>query len=195
MIMTENETLDMLMRMYALWPSAMPPEDRRKAVGREWHRLLSAKKAVLLNEALDKYAASLASKYMPKPGELLQIYDNLLDERLRKNSLNYADKCPWCLGSGKALIRAQEDKPFYGHYGVLGITCPCRRGEAAALQSGLKITRKIKSGYLDIWLEYDRIWGVLREFGQKEPANNEQHKQQSLKPAFENGYLIDDLPF
>lgn len=83
-MLNEQETMDLLIRMYAIWPSAMPPESRRKLVREEWQRLLGRSSAKLLNEALDRYASSPAGRYMPKPGELLEIGDNLLEERRRK---------------------------------------------------------------------------------------------------------------
>ena len=66
--MIDTEVADLLMRMYIIWPSAMPPENRRKAVCEEWQRLLGRSSAKLMNEALDRYASSPAGRYMPKPG-------------------------------------------------------------------------------------------------------------------------------
>ena len=195
--MIDTEVGDLLMRMYAIWPNAMPPENRRKAVREEWQRLLGRNSASLLNEALDRYATSPAGKYMPKPGELLQISDNILEERQRRQSLDYSGKCPLCGDFRQVLVQAKPEALFYGHYVDLGIKCPCGKpGEMSALQQGLKITRKVRSGYLEIWLEYGRLFGRLKAFGRKEnpveppPAV----QQQSLKQAF-NDDLTDDLPF
>lgn len=190
--MTDTETRDLLMRMYAIWPSAMPPESRRKMVREEWQHLLAGSSAKLLNEALDRYAGSPTGKYMPKPGELLQICDNILEERRRKNALS-PGRCPLCGDSKYVLVDAAE--PFYGNYGSLGIVCPCRKfGEMQALEQGLKITREVKPGHLEIWLDRGRILGRLKVFEKKEPpaaslAKAEPPRQQSIKLAF------DDLPF
>lgn len=191
-MMTDTETRDLLMRMYAIWPSAMPPESRSKMVREEWQHLLAGSSAKLLNEALDRYAGSPTGKYMPKPGELLQICDNILEERRRKNALS-PGRCPLCGDSKYVLVDAAE--PFYGNYGSLGIVCPCRKfGEMQALEQGLKITREVKPGHLEIWLDRGRILGRLKVFEKKEPpaaslAKAEPPRQQSIKLAF------DDLPF
>lgn len=162
--MTEAETMELLMRMYAIWPSAMPPESRRKLVREEWQRLLSRSSAKLLNEALDRYASSPAGRYMPKPGELLEIGDNLLEERRRKNALN-PGRCVLCGGSKYTLVQYDGEELFYGHYDSLGMKCPCERpGEMAALQRGLKLSRKLKQGVLEFWLKNDRLTGRLSLF-------------------------------
>ena len=199
--MIDTEVADLLMRMYIIWPSAMPPENRRKAVREEWQRLLSKGSAKLLNEALDRYATSPAGRYMPKPSELLQICNNLLEERRRKNALN-PGRCVLCGGSKYTLVQYDGENLFYGHYDSLGMKCPCGRpGEMAALRQGLKLSRKVRGGMLEFWLENDRLTGRLSLFkkversetGPGQPVNVRSNKLQnafsSIKPAF------DDLPF
>jgi len=162
----------------------------------EWLEVLGGCNTKLLDAALTEYLANDTRTYarLPKSGELLQIYNNLLDEKLRKNSLNYDGKCPWCRGGGKALLDYAE--PFWGNYMGLGISCPCRHnGEAQALQNGLHVTRRVKPGYLEIWLDGHRLLGRLKDLGQKEHAKVGPPKQQSLKPVFEGGLTSDDLPF
>ncbi len=155
--MTDTETRDLLMRMYAIWPSAMPPESRRKLVREEWQHLLAGSSAKLLNEALDRYASSPAGRYMPKPGELLQICDNILEERRRQNALS-PGRCLLCDDSKYVLVQYDGKELFYGHYVVLGLKCPCGRpGEMAALRQGLKLSRKVRDGMLEFWLENDLV--------------------------------------
>ncbi len=162
--MIDTEVADLLMRMYIIWPSAMPPENRRKAVCEEWQRLLSKGSAKLLNEALDRYASSPAGRYMPKPGELLEIGDNLLEERRRKNALN-PGRCLLCGDSKYTLVQYDGENLFYGHYDSLGMKCSCERpGEMAALRQGLKLSRKLKQGVLEFWLKNDRLTGRLSLF-------------------------------
>lgn len=198
--MTDTETRDLLMRMYAIWPSAMPPESRRVMVKDEWQRLLGRSSAQLMNEALDRYASSPAGRYMPKPGELLEIGDNILEERRRQNALS-PGRCPLCGDSKYALVQYDGEELFYGHYAVLGLKCPCGRpGEMAALRQGLKLSRKVKQGMLEIWLENDRLTGRLRLFKQpgaslaeaaaELPANERSDK---LQNAFSS--IQADLPF
>lgn len=164
--MTEAETMELLLRMYAIWPAAMPPENRRKLVREEWQRLLGRSSAQLLNEALDRYASSPAGKYMPKPGELLEIGDNILEERRRQNALS-PGRCPLCGDSKYVLLQYDGENLFYDNYAVLGLKCPCERpGEMAALRRGLKLSRQVKQGMLEIWLENDRLTGRLRLFKQ-----------------------------
>ena len=162
--MIDTEVADLLMRMYIIWPSAMPPENRRKAVCEEWQRLLGRSSAKLMNEALDRYASSPAGRYMPKPGELLQIGDNILEERQRRNALT-PGCCVLCGGSKYTLVQYDGENLFYGHYDSLGMKCPCERpGEMAALQRGLKLSRKLKQGVLEFWLKNDRLTGRLSLF-------------------------------
>lgn len=183
--MTEDETMDLLMRMYAIWPAAMPPESRRKLVREEWQRLLAGPSAKLLNEALDRYATSPAGRYMPKPSELLQICDNILEERQRRNALT-PGRCVLCGGSKYTLVQYDGENLLYGHYGSVGMKCPCGRpGEMAALQRGLKLSRKANGGMLEFWLENDRLTGRLHLFKQAEhseaepPANERSNKLQN----------------
>ncbi len=164
--MIDTEVADLLMRMYIIWPSAMPPENRRKAVCEEWQRLLGRSNAKLLNEALDRYASSPAGRYMPKPGELLEIGDNLQEERRRKNALAPGG-CVLCGGSKYTLVQYDGKALFYGHYAVLGLKCPCGRSdEMAALRRGVKLSRKLKQGMLEFWLKNDRLTGRLSLFKQ-----------------------------
>lgn len=195
-MMTDTETRDLLMRMYAIWPSAMPPESRRKMVKDEWQRLLGRSSAQLMNEALDRYASSPAGRYMPKPSELLQIGDNILEERRRQNALS-PGRCPLCNDSKYALVQYDGKNLFYGHYAVLGLKCPCGRpGEMAALRQGLKLSRKVKQGMLEIWLENDRLTGRLRLFKQPEHSEAEPQvnaRSNKLQNAFSS--IQADLPF
>lgn len=217
--MTETETIDLLMRMYTIWPSAMPPENRRKTVREEWQRLLAKRNAPLLNEALDRYAVSPAGKYMPKPGELLQICDNILEEEERRQSLEGAEKCPLCYGKGRALLDAAALSPDYaespvkaadlfdGHYGSLGIPCPCRwPEELKKLRQGQQVRRykkkrlpngqKVAAAYLEMWMERGRLYGRLRNVEPSSPVASEPPvRQQSIKPAFEDWPPLEDLPF
>lgn len=194
-MLNEQEIMDLLMRMYAIWPSAMPPENRRKAVREEWQRLLGKSNAKLLNEALDRYATSPAGRYMPKPSELLQICDNILEERQRRNALS-PGRCVLCGGSKYTLVHYDGENLFYGHYGSLGMRCPCERpGEMAALRQGLKISRKVKGGMLDFWLENDKLTGQLRLFKTAEPEAAD--KPAEVKPvSVQNAFSsLGDLPF
>lgn len=186
------------MRMYIIWPSAMPPENRRKAVCEEWQRLLGRSSAKLMNEALDRYASSPAGRYMPKPGELLQIGDNILEERQRRNALT-PGRCVLCGGSKYTLVQYDGENLFYGHYDSLGMKCPCGRpGEMAALRQGLKLSRKVRGGMLEFWLENDRLTGRLSLFkkversetGPGQPVNVRSNK---LQNAFSS--IQADLPF
>lgn len=196
--MIDTEVADLLMRMYIIWPSAMPPENRRKAVREEWQRLLSKGSAKLLNEALDRYATSPAGRYMPKPSELLQICDNILEERQRRNALT-PGRCVLCGGSKYTLVQYDGENLFYGHYDSLAMRCPCARsGEMAALRQGLKISRKVRGGMLEFWLENDRLTGRLSLFkkversetGPGQPVNVRSNK---LQNAFSS--IQADLPF
>lgn len=160
--MSENETVDLLLRIYAIWPAAMPPESQRKLVREQWQRLLAKSNAKLLNEALDQYASSPAGRYVPKPGELLEIYDNIREARRRQNALR-PGRCPLCGDSKYVLLQYDGENLFYGNYAVLGLKCPCGRpGEMAALRRGLQLSRQVKNGMLEFWLENDRLTGRLR---------------------------------
>lgn len=213
--MNHNETVDLLMRMYAIWPNAMPPENRRAAVREEWQRLLAGSSAKLLNEALDRYASSLSGKYMPRPGELLQICDNILEERERQQSLEGEHKCFLCYGKGQALLNAAALSPdyaevparpedlFYSHYGSLGVACLCRwPEELKKLRHGQQVRRfkkkklpngqKIVAAYLEMWLARGRLYGRIREVAPSSPATimpQPEVRQQSINSTF------DDLPF
>ena len=197
-MLNEQETMDLLIRMYAIWPAAMPPESRRKMVREEWQRLLGRSSAKLMNEALDRYASSPAGRYMPKPGELLQIGDNILEERQRRNALS-PGRCLLCGGSKYTLVQYDGENLFYGHYDSLGMKCPCERpGEMAALRQGLKLSRKVRGGMLEFWLENDRLTGRLSLFkkversetGPGQPVNVRSNK---LQNAFSS--IQVDLPF
>lgn len=218
--MIDTEIGDLLMRMYTIWPNAMPPENRRKAVREEWQRLLGRNSASLLNEALDRYAASPAGKYMPKPSELLQICEGILDEQERQQSLEGENRCFLCYGKGRALVNAaalsvdyteQPAKPedlFHKHYSSLGVPCPCRwPEELQKLRRGQQVRRhkkkqlpsgqKVVTEYLEMWLERGRLYGRIRQVAPSSPAAVEPPpavQQQSLKQAF-NDDLTDDLPF
>lgn len=217
--MIDTEIGDLLMRMYAIWPNAMPPENRRKAVREEWQRLLGRNSASLLNEALDRYAASPAGKYMPKPSELLQICEGILDEQERQQSLEGENRCFLCYGKGRALVNAaalsvdyteQPARPedlFHKHYSSLGVPCPCRwPEELQKLRRGQQVRRykkkllpdgqRIVTEYLEMWLERGRLYGRIRQVAPSSPAAVEPPavRQQSLKQAF-NDDLADDLPF
>ena len=159
----------------------------------EWLNVLGVYNAELLDQALTEYIANDTRVYarLPKAGELRQICDNILEERQRRQGLDFGGKCPLCHGFKQVLVQARPEALFYGHYVDLGIKCPCQRaGETPALRQGLKITRRLKSGYLEMWLKHERLFGRLKEYDRKEPAVfAEPVGQQSLKSAF------DDLPF
>lgn len=194
--MTDTETRDLLMRMYTIWPNAMPPENRRVAVREEWQRLLGRSSAKLLNEALDRYATGPAGKYMPKPSELLQIGANILEERRQRNALS-PGRCPLCGDSKYVMLQYDGENLFNGHYNSLGLKCPCERpGEMAALRRGLKLSRKVKSGMLEFWLENDRLTGRLHLFKQAEDSEAEppvNERSNKLQNAFSS--IQADLPF
>ena len=213
--MNHDETVDLLMRMYAIWPNAVPPESQRVAVRGEWERLLAKTSAKLANQALDVYAAGSSGRYMPRPSELLQICENILEERERQQSLEGEHKCFLCYGKGQALLNAAALSPdyakvparpedlFYSHYGSLGVACPCRwPEELKKLRQGQQVRRfkkkklpngqKIVAAYLEMWLERGRLYGRIKEVAPSSPAAivpPPEVGQQSLKPAF------DDLPF
>lgn len=164
--MVESDVLDLLMRIYAIWPSALPPEHRRKITGEQWcHLLAGIKNTKLMNEALDSYASGPAGKYAPKPSDLIGIYESKRNRLRQYMALQETDgSCELCGGFGKVLVEAGEEL-FWGNYGSLAIKCPCRRpGEIGALQNGRKVTRDIRGGRLEIWLENGRLYGALHEF-------------------------------
>ncbi len=213
--MNHDETVDLLMRMYAIWPNALPPENQRKAVGEEWERLLVKTNAKLANQALDVYAAASSGRYMPKPSEILQICDNILEEQERRQSLEGEYKCFLCYGKGQALLNAAALSPdyaevparpedlFYAHYGSLGVACPCRwPEELKKLRQGQQVRRfkkkklpngqKIVAAYLEMWLARGRLYGRIREVAPSSPAAimpQPEVRQQSINSTF------DDLPF
>ena len=191
--MNHDETVDLLMRMYAIWPNAVPPESQRVAVRGEWERLLAKTSAKLANQALDVYAAGSSGRYMPRPSELLQICENILEERERQQSLEGEHKCFLCYGKGQALLNAAAlspdyaevpDRPedlFYSHYGSLGVDCPCRwPEELKKLRHGQQVRRfkkkklpngqKIVAAYLEMWLARGRLYGRIKEVAPSSPA-------------------------
>lgn len=213
--MNHDETVDLLMRMYAIWPNAVPPESQRVAVRGEWERLLAKTSAKLANQALDVYAAGSSGRYMPRPSELLQICENILEERERQQSLEGEHKCFLCYGKGQALLNAAALSPdyaevparpedlFYSHYGSLGVACPCRwPEELKKLRHGQQVRRfkkkklpngqKIVAAYLEMWLARGRLYGRIKEVAPSSPAAimpQPEVRQQSINSMF------DDLPF
>lgn len=195
--MREDDVAALLLRIYDIWPSATPPVNRRGDIGAEWCRLLQKQKnAALMNEALDSYATGPSGKYAPKPSDLIGVYEELQDRMRRRTALQVSDgKCTLCGGFGRVLVEAAE--PFYGNYGVLAVKCPCNRpGELRALENGQRVTRDIKGGRMELWLENDRLYGILREYKAKPRAEAwpPPGAERRVKPAVSQSMnIFDDL--
>ena len=167
--MDKNDVAALLLRIYDIWPSSTPPAHRQESIGAEWcHLLAGYKNTKLMNEALDAYASGPAGKYAPKPSDLIGIYESKRNSLRQYMALQEADgRCGLCGGFGKVLVDTAPDVKglFWGNYGSLAIKCPCQRpGEMGALQDGRKVTRDIRGGRLEIWLENGRLYGALHEF-------------------------------
>lgn len=171
--MERDDVAALLLRIYNIWPNSIPPASRQEDIGAEWRRLLgNVRNPKLMNEALDSYATSPAGKYAPKPSDLIGVYEELQDRLRRRMALEASSgKCSLCGGCGRALVEASE--PFYGNYGAIAIKCPCGRlGELPALQNGQRVTREIRGGRLELWLQNGRLYGVLHEFKAKQTSED-----------------------
>ncbi len=121
--------------------------------------------------------------------------------------MDFSGRCPLCGNSGYALIDFSAGA--YGHYGGLGIKCPCKRpnllarlqqGETVTIEDSKKMSNGSREvlGYLEIWLQNERLFGRSTAVGRMKAVERSAPpaaKQQDLKPAFEGWPPLEDLPF